>query len=696
MLFGGVVVARATIFLTVLFVTNIAVAEDLEEWVTVADGVDLRTQITLPDATLPPYPVLLVRSTYPFDELPETAMAFEYAAMFGYAVAVQYTRGVDGSGGTADAFLSDRADGLATIDWILAQDWCNGDIVMGGVSALGITAYLAAPGAPSTPAGVKCFLMAEATPDVYSHAAFHGGVFKKRDVESWLRWSDASDMLDVLSAHRHCDEYWDPVRVLDMGAQVSTPALHLGGWFDVFTQGTLDGWGMFRQSSDEWVAENQYLIVGPWTHFDLGSNQAGSLTFPENAKWDFVAGLVGWAVWCFEGHQDDVDEWPRVQYYTMGDPDDPSAPGNEWRHSDQWPPEHVDVLYYLGDDDGDVPGVAGVFGSLSTTISARDFLVPVPVDPSNPVPTRGGRNLHSDWGPKDLSSIESRNDVVVFSTPVLDEPVEATGRVRVRLWVSTAGADADLAVRLSDVFPDGRSMLVTEGIQRLSARDGCQAEAAVTPGEVLPVEVDLWSTSWVFNTGHRIRISISGTNSPRYEINPEWTSLVAPGFTLAVGPSMSSALILPVPVTDPDGDAASSTVEAVEVVEIVEVSEIIEEKPEPIPDQSVSDSGIEDVSDVVEDTAMDGVDSSWVEDLPGDLGSSAEITADPGREISTSDDEGGEADSNSCPSGNCEPQSCGVVSEGCSARVGATGSDVPAGLLLLPALWLIMRRRFGA
>jgi putative CocE/NonD family hydrolase len=150
-------------------------------------------------------------------------------------------------------------------------------------------------------------------------------------------------------------------------------------------------------------------------------------------------------------------------------------------------------------------------------------------DPSDPVPTLGGANLHPSLivdgremgdGPQDQRSIEARSDVLTFTTETLVQPVTVMGPVRAKVWLVPDTPDLDLAVRLTDVYPDGRSMLVLDGIQRARMRCGDEAECMLIPGEPVELTVELWSTALVFNAGHRIRISVSGSNSPRFEVNP--------------------------------------------------------------------------------------------------------------------------------------------------------------------------------
>jgi uncharacterized protein len=141
-------------------------------------------------------------------------------------------------------------------------------------------------------------------------------------------------------------------------------------------------------------------------------------------------------------------------------------------------------------------------------------------DPANPCPTLGGCNLTIARGPMNQNPIESRSDVVLFTTLRLVEPVEVTGRVTAKIYVSSSAADTDLSVRLCDVYPDGKSYLFADGMLRLRYRNGFDKPEPLKAGEVVPVTVDCWSTSIIFNKGHRIRVTVTSSNYTRFDLNP--------------------------------------------------------------------------------------------------------------------------------------------------------------------------------
>jgi len=201
---------------------------------------------------------------------------------------------------------------------------------------------------------------------------------------------------------------------------------------------------------------------------------------------------------------------PAVDYYVMGDVVAPDAPGNEWRTAQDWPIPARDTPLYLRET-----------GKLTfekptevNSSQAYDF------DPKNPVPTKGGPNLLIPAGSMNQNELEKRPDVLVFQTESLEEPVQVVGRVKVKLWGSSSCVDTDFAAKLMDVYPDGRSMLIADGIIRGRFRKSFSREELLEPGAVSEFEVDLWSTAIVFNKGHRIKIHITSSNHPRFDVNP--------------------------------------------------------------------------------------------------------------------------------------------------------------------------------
>ena len=223
------------------------------------------------------------------------------------------------------------------------------------------------------------------------------------------------------------------------------------------------------------------------------------------------------------GGSTEYDNWPAVTYYVMGDVNDSNALGNEWRYADDWPIPAIDRAWYLQ-----------VNGSLLPMKSGDTRQFTYSYDPANPVPTIGGGNLNIPAGPYDQRPVENRSDVLIFTSPVLQQPYEATGAITARLFVSSDCPDTDFTVKLTDVYPDGRSMLITDGILRMRNRNGSDHWELIEPGTIYQVDVDLWSTSYVWNTGHQIRVAISSSNYPRCLNNPNTAEGICKNTTLNV------------------------------------------------------------------------------------------------------------------------------------------------------------------
>ena len=518
-------------------------AQSFEIMVPASDGTLLATDVYLPFGG-GPWPTILTRTPYGKDGVREVCLGF---TLVQYACVAQDTRGRFDSGGEDTVFRDDADDGRVTVEWVADQPWCDGHIGMFGGSAFAIPQYLLAPGADPA---LRSIAPVVATPDLYHYAFVQGGAIREELTVNWLASQGTSAFYDEIRQHRLKDAWWDPVEVLDQAGSVHVAGLHVGGWYDIFGQGTLDGFSTFQERSGSGAAGRQYLVMGPWTHNDLFSRQAGSLTYPANAALDPVDLLLPWYEATLRDEPSAIDDWPVVRAYVMGAVGEPGAPGNVWIGLDRWPPRAAIRELFLTAD-GTLDAVEPAGGELELVS-----------DPDHPVPTLGGANLFPDLivdgrpmadGPQDQRPIEARDDVAVFTTEPLSEPLPVVGPVRCVLWLVPDTADLDLAVRLTDVYPDGRSMLVLDGVQRARMRCGDDRECLLSPGVPVELTVELWSTAIVFNAGHRIRIAVSGSNWPRFELNPNDggdlnlpASPVVAHPVLRFGPDEPSRLELPV------------------------------------------------------------------------------------------------------------------------------------------------------
>jgi uncharacterized protein len=503
------------------------------------DGVKLNTIAAFPQGA-GPWPVVLTRTPYGA----KAAMGDAADLTRNGVVRInQDLRGRYDSEGQDAIFLNEgwgeHQDGYDTIEWIAKQPWCNGKVGMMGGSAGAITQYLAAGTGPEA---LKCCLPVVGCASLYEHCAYVGGEYRQNDVDTWMRECKFSAAAQAqITGNPAYNDLWRTVDLTTRPEKVRVPMLHAGGWYDMFTQGTLDAFVALQHKGGEGAKGRQVLEIGPWTH---SMQPLGELEFPESAKQRPAQSRAHlWAGHYLLGLPDPFADEKPVWYYTMGACDEEGAPGNEWHNVADWPVPSTPTPLYLRAD-----------GSASLSEPKEEGAARAyDYDPANPVPTIGGGNLTLPAGPMDQRKAEERKGVLLFTTAALEKAVEVTGRVKARLFVASDCKDTDFTVKLTDVYPDGRSMLVCDGILQMRRRGGLDKEEFMEAGQVYEVSVDLWSTSIVFNAGHRIRVAVSSSNCPRFAANPntgakfraDKATRVAKN-TVYLGKGQASCLVLPV------------------------------------------------------------------------------------------------------------------------------------------------------
>ncbi len=499
------VIAAATGLLAAWIPSAAEAVEKTLQMVAVRDGTRLATDVYLPDGQ-GPFPAILIRTPYGKNQFERFAPS---AHQQGYALVAQDMRGrFESQGEDVLVFRNDgwgkRRDGHDAIEWIARQPWCDGKVATWGASAMGISQNMLAPDAPDA---LKAQNVAVAFSNMYPQAAYQGGVFRKALVQGWLEGNQFSpENLQTVLAHPRYDELWAELNPEAQAHRVNAPGLFLGGWYDIFLQGTINSFLSIHQHGGPKARGNCRLVMGPIAHgnFDQLTYPANSKRPPQGASpFRFFEHFV-------KGVDNGAEKDKPVNYYVMGDPEDPDAEGNYWRAVDHWPPPSKPAKVYFHAD-----------GRLSLKVpSEPEAKRSYRYDPKDPVPTVGGQNLNLPKGPMDQRPVESRRDVLLFTSRPLPEPIEITGRVRAKLYISSDCPDTDFTVKLSDVYPDGRSMLLTDGILRARFRESFERQSLLQPGKVYELTVDLWSTSIVFNRGHRVRVAVSSSNYPRFDPNP--------------------------------------------------------------------------------------------------------------------------------------------------------------------------------
>ncbi len=481
-------------------------------WVPMRDSILLKTDIYYPDSSAAPWPTVMFRTPYSgMNGFPYWAIA-PLTDSVGYAVAVQYMRGWCGSQGEKTLFTCDgwgtHRDGYDGIEWIASQGWSDGKVTMIGASGMGVAQYWAAG---ASPPHLVCCCPDLAFSNTYANCGWTGGEFRKATVEHWCNAQGTPHFIDTVCNHPDYDEFWRLVNLGERWDSVACPMFHIAGWYDFDLEGAMDAFPALQAR-----LHNQKLLVGPWGHTNSPSQRVGALHYPANAVLSYRdrwALSWRWYDYWVNDSANGITE-PKVCFYLMGDCDtDDTTRWNYWIEADTWPLPQVDQRsYYLHD--------GGLLDTLPPTGSAVDTFL---YDPADPCTTYGGKEewgLTHGYGPQDQRPIEGRTDVLVFQTPVLEHGLAVIGKLRCVLYAASDRYDTDWTVRVTDVYPDGRSMLITDGILMARHRHGFDRQDSLVPGEPDTFDIDVGSTANVFAPGHRLRVIISSSNYPRFEKNP--------------------------------------------------------------------------------------------------------------------------------------------------------------------------------
>jgi len=467
------------------------------------DGTELPTDFYLPEPNLRNLPCVLLRS--PGGRTARSAVGFNYLTKHGYLVVIQDTRSVLDQAGKTLPYCTDawghHQDGYDTVQWLANSEFTNGKIGTVGASALGITQLLMAPTAPP---GLKCQYIGMAASNLYADGIFCGGQFLKHQVEGWLGlYARDPEVLEFIRKNDQYNAFWKNLDTTTVSHLVNTPGIFYGGWYDVFIQGTLDAFTGRNEKGAEGARGKQKIIIGPWPHMWPWAKKLGDFDIPIIAqlpKEEFLH--EHWLDYYLKDEKNGVDELPAVTYYVMGPFDGTPSKGNVWKTAETWPIPAETTPFYLTYD-----------YVLSDQKPSTQTKLTYKYDPKYPIPTLGGRNLFLETGAKDQRPIEQRSDMLVFTSEPLKEDLEVTGRIIAKIYFSSNRPETDVVVRLTDVYPDGKSILIVDGLKRTCGLEN------FSESKLCEVEVDLWSTSMVFAKGHSIRVSVSSSNYPKYEKN---------------------------------------------------------------------------------------------------------------------------------------------------------------------------------
>jgi putative CocE/NonD family hydrolase len=501
----------------------------------------------------------------------------------GYIVVYQDCRGRYGSQGRFIKYLSDGEDGFDSIDWIARQPWCDGRVATMGLSYAAHTQMAAGCLAPKALAAMVldcggfsnayrvairnggAFEMKQATwafnqacesPQAKADPVVRAALAKE-DLRDWFKalpWRPGHSPVrhvpeyeDYLFEQWYAGEFGDYWKQLGIYAEgwydrfADVPQTHMSGWYDPYVPTAL---GNFR-AMKALKRSTMRLIMGPWMHGDRCRSYSGDVDFGAAATLDgnvaehWRAYRLRWFDHWLKGVDNGVDREPAVRVFLMGggserrNADGRMDHGGCWIAGDDWPlPQTRFVPYYLHGD-----------GCLSTEPPpANASPLSYDYDPDDPVPTIGGALTSGrpvfDGGAFDQREDErfygckrpglplaARRDVLVFETPPLTEDVAVVGPITIMLHVSSNCIDTDFTAKLIDVhpgnpdYPQGYAMNLSDGILRCRYRNSWEQAQWMTPGAVYEIEIEPYATSNIFKSGHRIRLDISSSNFPRYDVN---------------------------------------------------------------------------------------------------------------------------------------------------------------------------------
>jgi len=514
------------------------------------DGTTLRADIYRPSAP-GKYPVLLQRT--PYDKRGDVDFGLKGVAR-GYVVIVQDVRGRYTSDGDWYPFLHESDDGYDTIEWVASLPYSDGRVGMFGGSYVGATQMLAAIAHPPHLAGICPVVTASNYHDGWT---YQGGALEQWFDESWTSGlaqdtlnrsvshhtnalngistlplsnyplfplppsSTGNELLHSLApyfldwlAHPSYDDYWKRWSIEEHYPDIRVPALTVAAWYDIFQGGSIRNYvGLKAHAADDAARKGQHLLVTIGGH--AGSAQkVGDVDFGPDAPFDEDEVTLRWYDHLFKNISNEFSGPKRVRIFVMG--------LNQWRDEDDWPLASAHETKYFLHSAGNANSAAGD-GTLTATAPRSEQPDQYNYDPANAVPTVGGPlccdSTHLGPGPRDQKMVESRQDVLVYSTPALSQDTEVTGNIQLDLFAKSSVADTDFTAKLVDVAPDGFAQNLTEGIVRARYRNSQETPELMKPGEVYQFKIDLWSTSNVFRKGHRIRLEISSSNFPRFDRN---------------------------------------------------------------------------------------------------------------------------------------------------------------------------------
>ena len=490
------------------------------------DGVTLAADLVLPDEL--PAPAVVTRTPYGRGGEMPTKRADAFATS-GYCACWVDVRGRGDSEGAFDPYR-DALDGVDVIEWAALQEWCDGSVATFGGSYSGRVQWLTAlhnppalkamivlvtPSDPfvENPTGVPgpmyihWFRMTDGRAMQYTEAVDWMAVYRHRPLIELdeaagfhsERWRD-------LCRHQTLDAWCEPVRYQHRIGEIDVPVLHISGWYDDEESGTPANFAALQAAG----RTGQRLLMGPWGHQVNTSTTLGELDFGHDSVIDLDAAMTGFLDEMVRGRHP-VEPPPPARVFLMA--------ANQWLDLAGWPPPgSVELAWHL-DSAGHANSRFGdgrLHDGPAPEESQADGWVH---DPDRPVPFITPASSAQIGGPDDYSGVETRGDVLVYTSDPLIEPLDVVGPVRLVAFVSTSARDTDVTAKLIDLHPSGFAQRLCDGLVRLRYRAGHDRAQSVQPDAVYEVEVVMWDTAHRFLPGHCLRLEVASSAHPKFAVN---------------------------------------------------------------------------------------------------------------------------------------------------------------------------------
>lgn len=521
---------------------------DFDRRAPMRDGVTLSADVYRPDDD-DRHPVILTRTPYLKTDARVPARTRPYVER-DYVVVWIDVRGRGDSDGVFTPYRNDGRDGYDAIEWCAAQPWSDGNVgTMGGSYAGRIQWLTALERLPH----LRAMIVSVSPSDPFvewptgvttpMHLCWHhltaGRVLQNMGAVDWPAVYAHLPLLTMDEragrhsptwreelAHEGLDDYWRAICYQDKFDRIDVPVLHVSGWYDDEQIGTpLNYAGMAARAATPRARASQTLLMGPWGHAINTVSTLGEVDFGPEALIDLPGYQARWFDRWFKGDEAATAEAP-VRLFVMG--------ANRWRDEQEWPLARTRFTPYYLHSSGRANSLYGD-GTLSDAPPREEQPDGYTYHPGRPVPFITEPVSSQIGGPDDYAAIERRDDVLVYTTPPLEEDVEVTGPVRMELYAASSAPDTDFMAMLLDVHPTGFAQRLCDGMVRARFRDGVDRPSLIEPGRVYRYDIDLWNTAQLFRAGHRIRVHITSSAFPKYDRN------LNTGESLATGTRMAAA-----------------------------------------------------------------------------------------------------------------------------------------------------------